>query len=76
MIKDNVQQLFERIRTICHKLGRNPKDITLVGVTKFAPVENIEEALAAGLTHVAENKVQEGISKYPGLKGTGANPWV
>ena len=72
MIQDNVKRIQDQIASICQKIGRNPKEITLIAVTKFAPVDKIEQALFAGISHVAENKVQEGLSKYPQLKGPGS----
>ena len=72
MIQDNVNQIQENISSICRKLGRNPQEITLVGVTKFAENDKIEAALAAGIVHIAENRVQEGKRKYPLIKGSGA----
>ncbi len=71
MIKDNVLRIKERISSICQRLGRNPQDIILVGVTKFAPIEKIEEVIAAGISHIAENKLQEVQKKYPFLKTDG-----
>ena len=71
MIKDNVLQIQTQIAGICQRLGRNPDDITLVGVTKLAPVEKIKESIQAGIKHVGENKIQEGQSKYPALNDLG-----
>ncbi len=67
-IKENISRLKEDVSKICQKVGRNPLDITLVGVTKFAPVEAIQESLDSGLEHIAENKVQEGQKKYTDLR--------
>ena len=69
-IKENVFRVREEIARICRKVGRDPKEITLVAVTKFAPVEAIQEAIDCGMTDVAENKVQEGLKKYPSLKSS------
>ena len=49
-------------------VGRDPAEITLVGVTKTQPVERIEPALAAGQRVFGENRVQEAAAKWPGLK--------
>ncbi len=68
MIQENIQQVHSNISTICQRLGRNPKEITVIGVTKFAPVDKIEEAAASGIQHIAENKVQEAQKKFPQLK--------
>ena len=67
-IRENILRVREEIARVCQKIGRDPKEITLVGVTKFAPVEAIQEAINAGVTDIAENKVQEGLKKYPGLQ--------
>ncbi len=71
MIKDNITQIQNQIAQVCKRLGRNPDEITLIGVTKLAPVEKIKESIQAGIRHVAENKVQEGQAKYPPLNELG-----
>lgn len=68
MIHGRILEIQNKISIICKRLGRNPKEITLIGVTKFASVEKIKEAVAAGLTNLAENKVQEAQKKFPELK--------
>lgn len=65
MIKERLARIQAAIARICHHLGRNPADITLVGVTKNAPVADIQQAILAGLQHIAENKVQEAQKKFP-----------
>jgi len=64
MIEHNLKQIKADISSLCGRLGRNPEEITLVGVTKYASVAAINEAIAAGISHVAENKVQEAFKKY------------
>ena len=64
-IRENILGVREEIARVCQKIGRDPKEITLVAVTKFAPVEAIQEAINSGVTDIAENKVQEGFKKYP-----------
>jgi PLP dependent protein len=65
MIRENLNRVREEIAGICRAAGRGPEEITLVGVTKFAPVEAIQEAIRAGLTDIAENRVQEAEKKFP-----------
>ncbi len=44
--------------------------VTLVAVAKTFPAEAVAEALAAGQRHFGENRVQEGMAKYPALRET------
>lgn len=68
MISNRVSEIQGKISSVCKHLGRNPREVTLIGVTKFAPQEKIEAAIQAGITHIAENKVQEAQKKFPELK--------
>jgi pyridoxal phosphate enzyme (YggS family) len=43
--------------------GRDPRSVRIVAVSKTKPVEMIEQALAAGVTDVGENYVQEAAEK-------------
>lgn len=64
-IGQNLERLYERIRSACHRAGRNPSDITLVAVTKTFPIEAINQAIARGVAIIGENRVQEALEKYP-----------
>ena len=74
MIQANVRKVFLNIEEICRKINRNPKDITVVGVTKLVSLEVIQEAINAGIRHIAENRVMEAQSKFPRLKAK--NPQI
>lgn len=67
MIKDNVIKVMHEIQEACRLAGRNPNEVTLVAVTKYAPLEAIQEAIDAGITDIAENRVQEAERKFPPL---------
>jgi pyridoxal phosphate enzyme (YggS family) len=49
---------------------RLPDAVTLVAVAKTFPAVAVLEALAAGQRHFGENRVQEGMAKYPALRET------
>ena len=67
MVKNNVIKVQTQIVQACKSAGRSPADVTLVAVTKFAPLEAIQEAINAGIKHIAENRVQEAAHKFPPL---------
>ena len=57
MITENVHTLLEELKT------RNPygEEVTLVAATKTRTAAEINEAIAAGITDIGENRVQEFI---------------
>ncbi|MBR2376994.1 MAG: YggS family pyridoxal phosphate-dependent enzyme [Clostridia bacterium] len=60
MIKDNLQLILNEIKS-GNNLGES---VTLVGATKFVPVENINIAIDNGLNDIGENKAQEFRDKF------------
>ena len=73
MIKDNILRIQSQIQEACRRAGRNPGEVILVAVTKFASPEAIQEAIDAGIVHIAENKVQEAQKKFPPLLAKNPN---
>ena len=67
-IAENIAQVRERMAAAARRAGRNPDDITLMGVSKTFPVESIREAYAAGLRVFGENRVQEFAGKADSLR--------
>jgi pyridoxal phosphate enzyme (YggS family) len=62
-IADNIARVREKIAGAAVRSGRTPEEITLVAVTKKKPASAVLEALAAGVTAVGENYVQEAEEK-------------
>jgi hypothetical protein len=58
-----------RIADACARSGRAPAEVILVAVSKTVPVERIRAAVAAGLTILGENRVQELVAKVPEVPG-------
>jgi len=67
MVKDRILQIQENIRRVCQKIGRDPDEITLVAVTKYSHVDDVKQAIEAGIKHIAENRVQDAQQKFAGL---------
>ena len=63
------QAVLERIAAAARRAGRNPADVRLVAVSKTVPAERLRAAVAAGLTVLGENRVQEGEAKRPLVPG-------
>jgi pyridoxal phosphate enzyme (YggS family) len=69
-IRDNIAAVNERIARACERAGRAREDVMLVAVSKTFPAEFVDEAIAAGITDVGENRVQEARDKKPLVRGS------
>lgn len=63
-IKENLDEVKDKIAAAAIKSGRQPEEITLIAVTKTLSIDVINAAMALGITDVGENKVQEVMDKY------------
>jgi pyridoxal phosphate enzyme (YggS family) len=63
------ERVLGRIAAAAARAGRDPADVTLVAVSKTVPAERLVAAVEAGLTTLAENRVQEGEAKAPLVAG-------
>jgi len=71
-IHDNLQAVRQRISSAARAAGREPRDVTLLAVSKTHPAALVEQALAAGQRAFGENYVQEALEKMDGLAGQSA----
>lgn len=62
---NDAKAAIARAATDC---GRDPAAVTLVCVTKTFPAEDVAPLLAAGHRVFGENRVQEAMGKWPGLR--------
>lgn len=68
-IRANIEKVRGEIADVCVRAGRSPEEVELVGVTKFVPLDRIQEAVNAGLRTIGENRVQEAREKVPRVTG-------
>lgn len=64
-VEARLSKVREEITAAAKACGRNPRDITLIAVTKTYPVEDMNTAIRLGVTDIGENKPQEVRDKYP-----------
>ncbi|MFQ5848581.1 MAG: YggS family pyridoxal phosphate-dependent enzyme [Candidatus Methylomirabilales bacterium] len=62
-IKERVERVREAIAAAALRVGRDPGEVLVVGVAKTFPARAVQEAVAAGLTDIGENRVQEAKAK-------------
>jgi pyridoxal phosphate enzyme (YggS family) len=65
--KANYDKVLSKIEEAAHLSGRNAKDVQLIAVSKFQPVQSILEAYHAGCRVFGESRVQEALDKIPHL---------
>jgi pyridoxal phosphate enzyme (YggS family) len=61
--------ILGRIRTAAAAVGRSAGEIRIVAASKTFPPSAIREAVAAGVSHIGENYIQEARDKYGVLQG-------
>ena len=66
-IRENLQQVRQKIELAARRASRKPEEILLIGVSKTHPADTIREAYDAGLRHFGENRVQEWEGKLGAL---------
>jgi hypothetical protein len=66
-IADNYRRLMADIAAAATRAGREPQTVRLVGASKTVAVEGIRQAVAAGLTILGENYLQEAREKIAAL---------
>ncbi len=64
-LSERIEAVRGRIEACALRCNRAPNEITLVAVSKTHPAEVIREAIAAGVTDLGENRVQEAEGKIP-----------
>ena len=62
-------RVLDRIAEACHRTDRDPASVALVAVSKTVDAERVVAAVAAGLTTLGENRVQEAETKVGAVTG-------
>lgn len=75
-IADNIANVREQIANSCVRAGRDPESVLLIAVSKTHPTERVVEAIAAGVQHFGENRVEESASKIPAVNDLTDKPVV
>ena len=66
-VAQNLAAVRAQIRTACQAAGRQPDDVTLVGVTKYVGLAAIRALLRAGQRDLGESRVQQLMPRVAAL---------
>lgn len=62
-IAENIQNIYAIIEETALRCGRDPKEISLMAVSKTKPMSMLMDAYNAGMRLFGENRVQEAVEK-------------
>ncbi|CAB5702927.1 Predicted enzyme with a TIM-barrel fold [Delftia tsuruhatensis] len=71
----NLATVQERIAAACRRVGRDPRDVRLLPVSKTKPEASLRLAHAAGCRMLGENKVQEAYGKWESMQDLADLQW-
>lgn len=66
-IAERLRAVEERIAGAARRAGRDPREVSLVAVSKRMPAQRVVEAVHAGVRRLGENYVQEAAAKIPAV---------
>ena len=64
-----IERVRARVVAAAERADRDPEDVLLVAVTKGTAAANVNAAIAAGITDIGENRVQEASDKQQLVTG-------
>lgn len=73
-VRANVLRIHARVAAAAERAGRNPASVTLIAVSKTFPPAAIAAAVAAGVSNIGENRVQEAEAKRHALDAARVRP--
>lgn len=63
----NYNSVLQRFENALKKVGKTKDEVILLAATKTVDIDTINYAISKGITHIAENRVQELVAKHNGL---------
>lgn len=75
MIAENLHKIEQEIQESCALVSRNPKEITMVAVTKSVDSTTAKELVELGMTDLAENRVDKLLDKKQSLSNYQQIKW-
>lgn len=67
-LQQNIIHVKQKIAEAARRVGRNPDEILILGVTKTVDTETMQRSYDYGITHFGENRVQEYLRKSDIIK--------
>lgn len=68
-VAENYRIVRERIAAACSRAGRDPGEVTLIAVTKYAQIEWVRELVALGAAELGESRPQQLAERAKQISG-------
>ena len=65
MLIERYNEVKKHVEEACKRVGRDPREVTVIAVSKTKPLEMVEELRKEKVLDFGENKVQEITEKRP-----------
>jgi PLP dependent protein len=69
-VAGRIEAVRERVHAAAERSGRVPGAVTIIAVTKTFPASMVQRIMAAGITDIGENRVQEMLAKSAEVDAT------
>ncbi|MCT2538046.1 YggS family pyridoxal phosphate-dependent enzyme [Aquibacillus koreensis] len=66
-VQANLQSIQQDILEVCQRVNRNPKEVNIIGVTKYVTIERAMQLIDAGVHQLGENRLEGFMEKYNAL---------
>ena len=63
-VESNIINIKNRVKKACERSNRSFNEIKIIAVSKTVEAEKIKIAVANGIRHIGENRIQEAWSKF------------
>ncbi|RJO65629.1 MAG: YggS family pyridoxal phosphate-dependent enzyme [Candidatus Omnitrophota bacterium] len=67
MVSENIAKVKQRIASACARAGRKPGEITVIAVSKYRLLREVEEVAESGICDIGENRLQEASLKHAAI---------
>lgn len=65
ILLNNLQEVQDSVESACKRTGRDPRQVTLLAVTKYAKDEDVLTLLKTGkITDVGESRLQQAVARW------------
>ena len=69
MLIERYNEVKKHVEEACKRVGRDPREVTVIAVSKTKPLEMVEELRKEKVLDFGENKVQEIVKSLAEKKG-------